>query len=279
VATRGSDGYLRIRRSWRTGDRVELDLPMRPRLEPTPDDPSTVAIMHGPIVLAADLGAADAPYDGPEPALVSDDPIASLVAVNASRAVYRTRGAGQPADLELAPFYDRYDRRTAVYFRRYSQAAWQSVLAERAAARQLAAELDARSVDVIRLGIVEDERRHGLASLLSYPVSYRFRPGRDARTGGFLEFDAAVREEPLLLRATYWGGERDRLFHVEADGQRIATQRLHGEQPGVFIDRDYVLPAQLLRGRQSVRIRFQPESGHTAGPVFGCRILAAPPPA
>jgi hypothetical protein len=27
-----------------------------------------------------------------------------------------------------------------------------------------------------------------------------------------------------------------------------------------------------------VRIRFQPESGHTAGPVFGCRILAARAP-
>ena len=90
-----------------------------------------------------------------------------------------------------------------------------------------------------------------------------------------MEFDAAVRDEPLVLRATYWGGERDRVFHIEVDGRRIATQRLQGEHPGEFIERDYALPLEQVRGRKTVRIRFQPEAGHTAGPVFGCRILAA----
>ena len=106
-------------------------------------------------------------------------------------------------------------------------------------------------------------------------MSYRFRPGRDARTGGFIEFDAAVRDEPLVLRATYWGGERDRVFHIEVDGRRIATQRLQGEHPGEFIERDYPLPLELVQGKDRVRIRFQPETGHTAGPVFGCRVLGA----
>ena len=68
-----------------------------------------------------------------------------------------------------------------------------------------------------------------------------------------------------------------RLFHVEVDGRRVATQRLHGELPGEFIVREYVLPRELLRGKERVRIRFQPESGYTAGPVFGCRILAERP--
>ena len=76
-AVRGAGGYLRLRRAWRAGDTVELDLPMRPRLESTPDDPSTVALLHGPLVLAADLGPAEAPFEGPEPALVGDDPLAS----------------------------------------------------------------------------------------------------------------------------------------------------------------------------------------------------------
>jgi hypothetical protein len=78
-----------------------------------------------------------------------------------------------------------------------------------------------------------------------------------------------------VLSATYWGGERDRLFHVVVDGRRIATQGLHGEFPGEFIEREYELPRDLMRGKAQVRVRFQPESGHTAGPVFGCRILAA----
>jgi uncharacterized protein len=270
----GAGGYLRVRRAWRAGDRVELELPMRLRFEPTPDDPSIVALLHGPLVLAADLGPAEAPFGGPEPALVGDDPLAAIEAVDAGSAQFTTRGIGRPADLGFGPFFSQYDRRTAVYFRRHTPAEWQAALAVRAAELERAAALDARSVDIIRLGVEDDERRHGLASEISYAVSYRFRPGRDARTGGFMAFDAAVRDEPLVLRATYWGGERDRVFHIEVDGRRIATQRLQGEHPGAFIERDYALPPEQVRGRKTVRIRFQPETGHTAGPVFGCRILA-----
>lgn len=274
-ARAGTDGYLRFRHAWRAGDAIELDLPMHTRLEPTPDDPSMVALVHGPVVLAADLGPSSASYDGPAPALVGSDPLGSIVATDGAQARFRTSGLGQPADLELAPFFSQYDRRTAVYFRRFTPEQWQAALAARAAEQERAAALDARSVDVIRLGVAEDEGRHGLTSGISYPVSYRFRPGRDARTGGFMEFDAAVRGESLVLRATYWGGERDRVFHIRVDGERIATQRLQGEHPGEFIERDYALPAALLRGKQRVRVRFEPEPGHTAGPVFGCRMLLA----
>lgn len=274
AARRDEAGYLRVHRRWQAGDVAELELPMRLRFEPTPDDSSTVALMRGPLVLAADLGPASAPFDGPEPALVGDDPLAAITTTEADQARYETRAIGRPADLSFAPFFNQHDRRTAVYFKRYTPAEWQAALVLRAAERERAAALDARSLDIIRLGIESDEKAHGLSSDISYAVSYRFRPGRDARTGGFLEFDAAVREEPLVLRATYWGGERDRVFYIEVDGVRIASQRLQGEQPGEFIERDYALPMDRLAGKSCVRIRFLPETGFTAGPIFGCRILA-----
>jgi hypothetical protein len=275
AVVRAPDGYLHLRRRWQAGDTVELTLPLRLRLEATPDDASVCALLQGPLVLAADLGPASAPFAGLEPALVGDDLLASVVPRDAAAARYATRGLGRPADLELAPFFSQHDRRTAVYFRRHTPSGWKDALAAQAAERERAAALDARSVDIIRLGVADDERAHGLASAISYAVSYRFRPGRDARTGGYLEFDAAVRDEPLVLRAVYWGGERDRVFHVVVGGQRVATVRLQGEHPGEFIERDYPLPDALLRGKRSVRVRFEPEPGHTAGPVFGCRVLAA----
>src|SRR5205823_1594192 len=49
-------GYAAVRRTWKSGDRVELRLPMRVREEPMPDNPDRVALLDGPIVLAGDLG-------------------------------------------------------------------------------------------------------------------------------------------------------------------------------------------------------------------------------
>src|SRR5690606_36986637 len=68
------DGYARIERDWRAGDRITLTLPMRLRVEPTPDDPRMVAYMNGPLVLAADLCPAEQPFDGLAPAIVSAAP-------------------------------------------------------------------------------------------------------------------------------------------------------------------------------------------------------------
>jgi DUF1680 family protein len=49
--------YVEIKRSWQSGDTVELTLPKSLRLEELPDNPRRAAILWGPLVLAGDLGA------------------------------------------------------------------------------------------------------------------------------------------------------------------------------------------------------------------------------
>jgi hypothetical protein len=48
--------WLSLERTWRTGDRVEVTLPMRTTVEATPDDPDVKAVLHGPVVLAGAHG-------------------------------------------------------------------------------------------------------------------------------------------------------------------------------------------------------------------------------
>lgn len=55
--------YLTIKRTWRSGDRVSLTLPMALRRVPLPGDDSLQAVMLGPIVLAARLGAKGLTHD------------------------------------------------------------------------------------------------------------------------------------------------------------------------------------------------------------------------
>jgi hypothetical protein len=277
MAVTAADGYARVRRSWRTGDRLTLTLPMTLRSEATPDDPTTIALLHGPVVLAADLGPADAPFEGPAPALVGANILASTTPVDKAKALFRTDGVGRPGNLSLAPFFSQTKRRTAVYFRAFDDASWQAEQArfnaEQAAERALAA----RTVDLVRLGEMQPERDHQLEAAVSYPVTYRGRHGRDARGGGFFTFKAAAKAGRLTLRATYWGEERNKRFDIIVEGQTIATQVLDGDRPGEFFDIDYAIPERLTRGKERMTIRFQPSDDRTrCGPVFGVRILQNP---
>ena len=266
------NGYLTIRRKWKSGDTVSLSLPMKPRLEPTNDDPNVVAILNGPLVLAADLGDAKAPFEGVAPALVGSDLLGNLVPAN-EPATYLSTSIGRPNDLTLRPFYSQWDRRTAIYFRKFTDAEWVKEEEAFAAEQARLKDLRERSVDMMHLGEMQPERDHGLTSEISYPVSYRGKKGRDARTGGFFEFRMKVTAEPLTLKATYWGEERKRLFHILIDGTRIASETLGYNKPGEWVERDYAVPQELLKGKSTVVVRFEPEKGHTAGPVFGVLIL------
>jgi DUF1680 family protein len=56
-ASANPGSYLTLSRTWKTGDRVEMSLPMRLTVEAMPDDPKTQAFLYGPLVLAGDLGS------------------------------------------------------------------------------------------------------------------------------------------------------------------------------------------------------------------------------
>ena len=276
IPVRNVDGYARIGRSWRDGDTIALDLPMRLRSEATVDDPATVAFLHGPVVLAADLGPAERPFEGPAPALVAADLLAGFEPVDSPRGRFRTRGIGRPGDMDFAPFFAQRQRRTAVYFRAFDEAGWGAEQAALAAAEARRRAVAARSIDIVHLGEMQPERDHGLTADNSYPVSYRGRHGRDARAHGFFEFRARVRPGPLLLRAIYWGEERGKRFDILVEGTRIAGQRLDGERPGEFFEVDYPIPPALTEGKETVTIRFRPSTDRDrCGPVFGVRILTA----
>jgi DUF1680 family protein len=61
IADPGS--YLAIRRTWQNGDTINISLPMELHPESLSGDSSISAVLYGPLVLAANLGAG--PVDGP----------------------------------------------------------------------------------------------------------------------------------------------------------------------------------------------------------------------
>jgi len=49
--------YMVLNRVWRNGDRISMDLPMHLHLMSMPDEPTTKAVLYGPLVLAGQLGS------------------------------------------------------------------------------------------------------------------------------------------------------------------------------------------------------------------------------
>jgi DUF1680 family protein len=118
------EGYLQVEREWRTGDVVEVSLPMSIRTEALPGAPGTVAILYGPIVLAGALGSAGiAPGSDlivserdygtvfPETAAVPTLAVAPeklrehIVPVAGPPLTFRTVGIGRPDEVTLMPYF------------------------------------------------------------------------------------------------------------------------------------------------------------------------------
>jgi DUF1680 family protein len=272
-----SGGYVRITRTWKSGDVIKLRIPAAIRTESTVDDERTMAILYGPLVLAGDLGPATTSWSGQAPVLVGSNITSAITPAEDAPAVFRTDGIVRPADLTLRPYAFQHERNTAVYFKRFTDQQWQDEQAQYNAEQERLADLQARSADVMHLGEMQAERDHGLEAKLSYPVVYRGRNGRDARSGGYFQFTLNTRPGPLTLQATYWGEERNRRFRILVDDVVIANERLEGSKPGEFFEQDYPIPTALTAGKTSIRVRFEPETGVSAGPAFGIRLFSASP--
>jgi len=132
-ATASPGSYLTLARTWKKGDRVEMELPMRLHIESMPDDPKVQAILYGPLVLAGDLGAeglTEQLITGPSGPRVQALPIevptfragpsghpadpASWIKPGDNALAFRT--TGQPKDVTLVPLNAIFDKRYAVYW-------------------------------------------------------------------------------------------------------------------------------------------------------------------
>jgi DUF1680 family protein len=274
IAVQPRAGYVRLRRTWRSGDRIQLVLPQRLRMEPTADDPDTIALLYGPLVLAGDLGPAEDPWQGPAPVLVGNG-LSERIVPTGEATTFKTNDIMRPADLVLRPFAFQHERNTAVYFQRFTDETWaQEQIAREAEASRLE-QLRMHSADMVNLGDAEAEAEHALQSNISYAVRYRGRSGRDARSGGYFECTLQTKPGPLVLQAVYWGEERDRRFKIFIDDELLAQEQLTGDRPGIFFERDYNISAALSAGKRALRVRFEPEAGVSAGPVFGLRLYSA----
>jgi hypothetical protein len=268
-------GYAVIRREWKTGDTLDVTLPMSIRLEPVPDLLSRAAVMYGPILLAGDLG----PVAGtrPVPLLVTNGrPVGTWTNQVPGRPLtFETRGVGRPDDVTLTPFYMMHDRKYAVYWDCVSDREYQEHESEARSEQARVRSLQACTVDSLLIGDAASERSHRFEGEMTTIGHYRGRTWRQAAGTGWFSYELTSRPGARLqLVVTYWGSETEkREFDIIVDGHTVATQSLSRNSPGKFFDAAYVLPSEITLGKGTLSVRFSPHPGAIAGKVFGCRLV------
>ena len=119
--------FLSLNRTWKSGDKIELNLPMDLHVEPMPDNDSVQAIMYGPLVLAGtfDVVPNEMSYGNYEPKPDAQKKVPDIIADPANptawvepdaRQSLRFHAAGQSQAFPLVPLYQVIHNRYSVYW-------------------------------------------------------------------------------------------------------------------------------------------------------------------
>jgi hypothetical protein len=283
-----SGSYVELKRTWKTGDTVELTLPKTLRLEPLPDNPRRTAIMWGPLVLAGDLGpeqrrrrGGDTVYRQPRtPVFVAAGrPVAEWLKPAADKpGCFRTDGVGRDDDVDFVLFYRLHRRMYAVYWDLFTEPEWKEKKAEYAAEEERLRKLEAATVAYAQPGRMQPERDFNYQSPGdAWVVRMMGRPGRWGRS--WFSFDLPVESErPMTLVVTYCSDHHSRgraKFDILVDGQRVAGQEVTRSSPARFYDVEYPLAASVVEDKEKVTVRFQAGKGNVVAAVFGVRMIRA----
>lgn len=283
--------YASIDRAWKTGDVVQIELPMALHTESMPGNPKMLAVLYGPVVLAADLGTAGldktrrygpsmpAMKDVPPievPGFVAADPkqvIAKIKPVAGQPLTFTTVGLAQPSEVMLVPFNTIFQPRYNVYWNLYTPAEWETHKTELAAAAARRKDIERRTTDGVDVSSDASEKAHAYAGDKVEEGEMAGRRYRDTGDGWLsyrLQIDPA---RPVTILATFRGSEgRRRAFDVLVDGEQIATETLE-YHPTEMLDREYTVPERLTSGKRSITVKFQPLANARTGGVFELRTI------
>lgn len=292
-------GFVELKRAWKSGDTVDVELPMRTTLEPLHGMKNFVAVLHGPIVLAAKTPQpgeslnfrADAsrmghiahgavcPQDA-APVFVSDkaDFIRRFKPVPGQPLTFTAPGliqGGKGADqLQLIPFFRLHDSRYMLYWGRSTPAQQSLMRAELAKAEEARLALDAITIDQVAPGEQQPESDHGFKGEGAENGIAPAGRWRHAKKWFSYELNDP-KAEARALRLSFSTRDNGRRFELIVNGQPVADIELASDAAREEIyTRDFALPAELVRAAGGkLQVKFVAKPGSMAGGLYGLRLL------
>jgi uncharacterized protein len=277
--------FVGINRIWENGDLVEVKIPFSLRIKTMPDDQNRIALFHGPLALAGDLGPVDdhRAYDLVYvPLMVTGNRNPEQWVSPAVNRVntFETIEVGRPRNVELKPFYETYDRRFSIFWDMSDEETWHALEARHLAVMEQKRMLEERTIDFFQPGNIDHERSHLFEGPQSTAHTFRDRTYRVSLANGWFSVIMKVNPNgPNTLNLEYWGGgyRREKSFDIMVEGIRIASEDITEARGEEFFHAEYPIPQNLTNGKKEIEVRISAQARRIAGPVYGIRTVRPKP--
>lgn len=278
--------YIKLVRLWGK-DLVEFKLSMPLYLDPLPDMPDRCAIKYGPLLLAACLGKEEVRSSDIPVLKAKGKPVQQwLKMIDKEIATFKTQNVGFPRDIVFKPFYQVFDERYAVYFDFFTEQSWKEN--EKKYREELASEelLKSKTVDHLRLGEMQPERDHNFKDKNSFVSTYMGRKYRGTWHNGSFEFNLKI--DPSVdqqLICTFNGNNQSppQAYNrgviqygyelLVDDNLLISLNNIPEMGDDAFFDRKIDIPANIIKGKSTVKIKIRALKDHMVPRIFDCKVI------
>ena len=298
----GPSSYVIIDRQWKKGDVIDITFPMHNSIKYLPNVPQYIALMHGPILLGTKTGTEDLAHliaddsrfgqyaSGKKlpineaPILINDDidAIAGQIKPISDQPLHfmlETKAVNVSADKAciLQPFFEIHDSRYMMYWLALSEDNYKAYLDGLAKEEQERQALEARTVDKVQPGEQQPETDHKMETDRSQTGNSNDVFFRDASDGHFFSYLMQTGgQTDLSLRLKYWGvGEwKTHEFDIFVDDVLVQEVNNTGKyRISEFKYETYPIPAELLKGKQQVRVKFVAKPRKQIGEIYEVRLV------
>lgn len=244
-------GFVRLRRIWKSGDRIEIELPMTLRTEAFRDNPRRLAFLYGPIVLAGELPrltgkqaqmarqVKGSKYNPEIPMIVAEsiDPNQFRPLENkpccwqSPPKLFRSLLLDEPVPITLEPFFAIHQgRRYVVYWDQVSPEGWQELITTYQRDLEKLRELEKKTIDYVIIGDAESENRHNLQGDNTSHGVFQGRAWRHAVNGGWFSYELAV------MKTKGSEGPGESLQEPGQDSSKSEAQSVEGRSIGLLVE-------------------------------------------
>ncbi len=299
IYTSKPSSYIAINRKWQKGDDIRIVLPMHGRMEQLPNVPNYVALLYGPVLLAARTGTEDLqglkaddgrwshiahgkrlPVD--KAPIIIEDNLSEipnkLKPVEGKPLTFTTANITMenPAAIVLEPFFKIHDSRYMMYWMALSKNKYEAYLDSLSQVERKKLAIENRTIDYVAPGEQQPEVDHAMETQNSRSGSSHDGFWRDAAEEGHFSYLLSTEgKTDLRLMVRYWGAEwGGRKFAIYIDDELLVEEDNTGRwNQSRFFDITYAIPDKLISGKQHIRMKFKALPRNTAGAVYYIRLL------